>query len=287
MRLPSCPRPPVPPRRSRSVWPTLYQLGRIVILAGLALTVASAASAWTPTTLVYLGDQAARLAPPDLYRQLVRNQASYRIGLEEPFRTGVTGDRFLDPDGQGNLDEALRTAVQHAIASIQAPRPFNEISYRLGLVAHYVALLNDPLATASSDPQEPRYGRDFASYAESTLPRLQLVFYGFRPKVYENQIDRVLHEALARGRSMYPMVGREYRRVGFQSGRMSFDDRSTAYAVSALGQSHAVSDIAEVLRYIWLRAGGGDERAPLPIRGHAFIPLDPLPRLYGERQARR
>ncbi|MDA8016574.1 MAG: hypothetical protein MPN21_03915 [Thermoanaerobaculia bacterium] len=257
----------------------------MIVLAFVGM--APAAFAWTPRTLVYLGEQAARLTPPDLYRQLVKNQASYRIGLEEPFRSSVTQDRFADPDGSGNLDQALRTAVDQAIASIQAPRPFNEISYRLGVVAHYVALLNDPLATASSDPQEPRYGRDFASYAESTLPRLQLVFYGFRSKVYDDQVERVMREAFARGRSMYPMVGREYRRVGFQSGRASFDDRSTAYGVSALGQCHAVSDIAEVLRYIWLRAGGGDQRAPLPIRGHAFVPLDPLPRLVGERQASR
>lgn len=248
---------------------------------------AAAASAWTPKTLVYLGEQAARLTPPDLYRQLVKNQASYRIGLEEPFRSGVMQDRFVDPDGAGNLDEALHRAVDEAVEAIRAPRPFNEISYRLGIVAHHVARLNDPLATASSDPQEARYGSDFASYAESTLPRLQLVFYGFRPKVYENQVERVMREALSRGRAMYPMVGREYRRVGFRSGRASFDDRSTAYGVAALGQSHAVSDIAEVLRYIWLRAGGGDERSPLPIRGQAFVPLDPLPSLHGERQARR
>lgn len=259
----------------------------LVVFLVANVFLASSASAWTPTNLVYLGEQAARLTPPDLYRQLVKNQASYRIGLEEPFRTGVSQDRFVDPDGSGNLDQALRTAVDHAVAAIQAPRPFNEICYRLGIVAHYAALLNDPLATASSDPQEPRYGRDFASYAESTLPRLQLVFYGFRAKVYENQVERVIREALARGRSMYPMVGREYRRVGFQSGRATFDDRSTAYGVAALGQSHAVSDIAEVLRYIWLRAGGGDQRNPLPLRGHAFVPLDPLPSLYGERQARR
>lgn len=248
---------------------------------------APAASAWTPTTIVYLGEQAARLAPPDLYRQLVKNQASYRIGLEEPFRSGVMTDRFVDADGRGNLDDAIHAAVENAVAAIQAPRPFNEISYRLGLVAHYVALANDPLATASSDPQEARYGVDFGNYAESTLPRVQLVFYGFRPKIFQDQAERVLRDALERGRAMYPMVGREYRRVGFQSGRVAFDDRSTAYAVSALGQCHAVSDIAEVLRYIWLRAGGGDQRTPLPLRGHAIVPLDPLPRLHAERQALR
>lgn len=253
----------------------------LAVLAG-----ADAAPAWNPETVVYVGEQAARLAPPDLYRQLVKNQASYRVGLEEPFRTGVASDRYVDPDGSGNLDQAVRTAVQNAVAAIQAPRPFNEISYRIGIAAHYVALANDPLATASSDPEERRYVRDFWSYAESTLPRVQIVFYGFRPKVFKDQVDRVLLDALARGRAMYPMVGREYRRVGFRSGRLSFDDRSTAYAVSALGQSHAVSDIAEVLRYIWLRAGGGDQRK-VPIRGTAIVPLDPLPRLRAERQARR
>lgn len=223
-----------------------------------------------------MGRQAARLAPPDLYRQLVKNHRSYDVGLQDPFQRGHPDDRYLNRDGSGRLDEAVRIAVDNAIAAIRAPRPFNEISYRLGIVAHYVALLNDPLATAASDPAEARYRADFARYAESASPRIQLVFYGFRPRVTERQVERVIADAFSRSRSFYPMVGREYRRVGFRSGVQAFDDRSTAYAVAALGQSHAVSDIAEVLRYIWLEAGGIDSRDRVPLRGRSIVRLDPL-----------
>ena len=46
-----------------------------------------------------------------------------------------------------------------------------------------------------------------------------------------------------------------------------FDDRSTAFGVGSLAFSHAVTDVTLVLRYIWLAAGGIDDRANLPAGG--------------------
>ena len=47
------------------------------------------------------------------------------------------------------------------------------------------------------------------------------------------------------------------------SGLGVFDDRSSAFGVASVAWSHAVTDVALVLRYIWLRAGGADERTGL------------------------
>jgi hypothetical protein len=62
---------------------------------------------------------------------------------------------------------------------------------------------------------------------------------------------------------MYPRVGDEYRRIGYRNGTAGFDDRSTAFGVAAVSFSHAVSDLARVLRYVWLAGGGADPRQQL------------------------
>ncbi len=240
----------------------------------VALLLAPQAHAWTPGSQQQIAEEAARLAPPDLYRQLVRNRASYLMGVQAGFDDKVAAHHVKNPDGGGRLDEVIAVAVDNAIAAIEAPRPFNEVCYRLGLVAHYLADANNPLNTADGDAHEGRYYGDYLAYLESAGGRVKVVFYGFRPGFSgRRNLDGLLAETLERGRGLYPMIGREYRRVQFVPARRSFDDRSTAYAVAALAHSHAVSDIAEVLRYIWLEAGGVDSRRRIPLRGQEVIHL--------------
>lgn len=250
-----------------------------LLAAGLASALlALPCGAWTTASLNTIGEQAARLAPPDLHRQLARNRESYRIGLAKGFE--LSADlRSKNEDGSGRLDAAVSEAAEMAIKAVREQRPFNEIAYRMGIAVHLLAQANWPLATSAQDHDEPRYERDFDRYAESAEARLRLVFYGFRPtpaKPDPRQLKTVLDEALARSRRTYPLVGREYRRIGFGPGAVRFDDRSTAYAIAALGYSHAVSDSAEVLRYIWLAAGGGDSRQKLPLRGRQLVQLEPI-----------
>ena len=238
----------------------------VLLLAGTAVP----ADAWTPESQRVIAELGVRFAPPDLYRQVARNPQSYFLGVDQPFQ-----DPALRGDVAPNeLDTRLRRAVEEAILALRAPRPFNEIVYRLGIVAHYVAAANNPLHVDRRDPEERRYYSDYLRYLQSVEPRVKVVFYGFRPHLAEaDLVDGLLAESLGRGRELYPIVGREYRRIGFRSGLGSFDDRSTAYAVASLAYSHAVSDIAEVLRYIWLAGGGIDARASVHLRGHGVILL--------------
>jgi hypothetical protein len=145
---------------------------------------------------------------------------------------------------------------------------------QLGVVSHFVADANNPLATAASDHDEGRYFADFLRYAESAERRMPVVFYGVERRLDRGRdLSPLIDATLARGRSLYPLVGREYRRIGFAPGAKRFDDRSTAFGVVALALSHAVTDVTQALRHIWLQAGGADDRERIPERGTRIVVL--------------
>ena len=244
-----------------------------VLALAVSIFVAPPAAGDADAAVRSIAFDAARLAPPDLYRHLVRNRQAFVIGIDEAAKRAQRSEQEKNPDGSGALDRAIAVRVDEAVQAIRSHRPFNDIVYRLGQVAYFLARANEPLATDRADPDEPRFARDFDRYTASTLPRLRRVFYGFQPGqiVRQGHVEALIQRTLARGRALYPLIGREYRRIGFRSGVEAFDDRSTAYAVAALSYNHAVSDLAEVLRYIWLAAGGADPRPNLPIRGRDAV----------------
>lgn len=240
----------------------------------LALVAASPAPAWTPRTQATIAREAARLAPPDLARQIEKHEEAFQAGVQAPFQDADPDRHRKDPDGSGLLDRTLLAEVEGAVAAIRGHRPFEEIVRRLGTVAHYVADANNPLAVSGADPDEARYFVDYLRYAETAEPRFPLVFYGV-PSALERRRDvrPLLAEALRRGRAVYPAVGREYRRIGFASGIGRFDDRSTAFGVASVAFSHAVTDVSLVLRYIWLAAGGADDRSAVVSSGTRLLLL--------------
>jgi hypothetical protein len=243
-----------------------YALPALLLLS--AAFAAAPTAAWTPATQETIAREAARLAPPDLARQIVRHKREYQAGVQAPFADTDALRHMKNPDGQGSLDRVIAAEAEGAIADIRGHRPFAEIVRRLGTVAHFVADANNPLATSGEDPEEGRYFVDFLRYAESAEPRFPLIFYGAWPGLSgPRDLEALLAETLRRGRTFYPTVGREYRRIDFASGLGRFDDRSSAFGVASVAWSHAVTDVALVLRYIWLRAGGVDDRSGLSSTG--------------------
>jgi hypothetical protein len=221
------------------------------------------ALAWSPQSQEAIAREAARIAPPDLARQIGKRPARLREGALAPF-SGTTPERHFRNRDKGSLDRAILEEVRAAIAALRRPAPFDEIVYRLGVVAHYVADANNPLNASGDDREEARYFADYLRYAQSAEPRFALVFYAGEPPVdSEEALRRMVLRSLARGRQLYPLLGSEYRRIGFASGVGGFDDRSTAFGVSAVSFSHAVSDVARAFRYIWLEGGGADPRQGL------------------------
>jgi len=244
------------------------------VLAALLVPAAAPARAWTPRTQQTIAWEAARLAPPDLARQLVKRRGAYLAGVIEPFDDSDPERHRKHADGSGSLDRALSDAVAQAVTAIRTHRPFDEIVFRLGRAAHYMADANNPLATAATDPEAGRYFVDYLRYAETAEPRFPLIFYGLQPGLDRApDVSALLAETLSRGRALYPMIGLEYRNIDFASGIGRFDDHSTAFGVASVAFSHAVTDVTQVLRYVWIRAGGGDDRAGLPAGGTRLLLL--------------
>lgn len=199
--------------------------------------------------------EAARYAPVELRGQLARYARSLAAGAREPIAEHDGNRHMKNEDGSGRLDRVLAEESDAAIAALRAGRSWPEIARRLGRVAHFAADANQPLNASARDRDEGRFFRDFALYADSARPRFALVTYGVeRPLAGTAAVRRLADEALARGRRLYPSVGREYRRVGFATGAEAFDDRSTAFAVAALSYSHAVTDVARLFRHVWTAA---------------------------------
>jgi hypothetical protein len=232
----------------------------------LAVVVAAAAAAapamaWTPVVQEAIAADAARLAPPDLARQLNRHAEALAAGAREPFGEARPELHYRLPDGRGTLDRALAEEVAGAIEAIRERRPFAEIARRFGRIAHWTGDLANPLNAAESDPEERRYYRDFLAYVESAKPRFAVVVYEQRPPVASaDDVERLVADALGRGRAWYPAIGKEYRRIDFGVGARRFDDRSTAFGLAALAYSSAVTDAARLFRHIWIAAGGADPR---------------------------
>ena len=186
----------------------------------------------------------------------------------DPFADHAGRRHEANPDGSGSLRQAVAAEARRTVAGIEGHRPFSEIVHQIGVVAHYVADLNDPLRVANLDPRERSYRGHYPRYLNAARGRFNVVFYGSGRRIgTTGELDSLIGRALARGRRLYPDVGREYRRVAGTGGR--FDDRSTAFAVGSLAYSHAVSDVAAVMRYIWMAAGGSDAGS--------------LPRVAGDR----
>lgn len=235
---------------------------------------AAPAVGWTPAMQAVIAQEGARLAPPDLYRQIDRHRSELLAGVRAPFGDGDPTRHVGNADGSGKLDRVIQEEADRTVEAIRSHAPFAAIVRQMGVVAHYVADANNPLNVSRADAREGEYFADYLHYTESVEPRLPLIFYGMLPGLDEMEsLEPLLERTFRRGRTLYPNIGREYRRIGFASGIGRFDDRSSAFGTTALAFHHAVTDVAQVMRWIWVRAGGIDERGALPRRGEEAVRL--------------
>ena len=241
----------------------------------LRLLVPAEAHAWTPESQLFLARQATKVAPIDLRKQLLKHQAEFERGVLAPFKDGSAAYHQRTEEN-GQLHLVIQREVERTIAAIKAHKPFAEVAYQAGIVAHYIHDAHNPLNTSDRDQSEKSYYADFLEYLESTGPRVEVIFYGL-DRQFEN--DRQLggdsgyvSRTLARSRDLYDTVGAEYRRIGKLPGRKYFDDRSSAFGTAALMHSRAVTATAQVFRYIWIESGGGDWRpTPHDDEGKIFV----------------
>ena len=234
----------------------------------------SPAVAWSPETTVAIAEQALILAPPHLGRQLERHKSRYREGVLTPFKQsgGTKQGLALPPEV---LRQAIDREAQNTIKAIEGHVPFDEVILRMGVVASYMAATNYPLLSEMTAESRPAYLLDYPAFVESAFPRFSVVFYG-AGRMVENKADlaAMVGAGFSRSRRIRPLISLEYDRIGGPNGVKLFDDRSTAFGVSSMAYSHAVSDVVAILRYIWLEAGGIDSNNLLPLDEDQLILLN-------------
>ena len=203
-----------------------------------------------------MADYALRVTPPHLVGQMERHHKKYHAGIKAAAKSDPAYGSSSMPVAPGPV---ILAEVDRAVQSIVEHRPFSDIVFRLGVVAYWVAGANDPLATATNREAVPPYSLDYSRYLEDASRRFAVIYYPHDRQIEsEEQLESLLRRARDRGLEMAPQVADEYRRIGSIDGSSLFDDRSTAFGIGSLAFSHGVSDIAGVLRYIWLAAGGAD-----------------------------
>ncbi len=242
------------------------------VIALLCFCFTQRLAAWTPETQKLIAIEAAKLSPPDLFHLIDRHEDRFLDGVVAPFREGDPSRHYKNLDGSGLLDRVIAEEAQRAIDYIEGHQPFPEIARQLGVLAYFMASANNPLNTSSEDQWESQYFKDYASYVESARARLPVIFYGSDSLLDAGDVDGFVSRVLARGRLLYPSIGIEYRRIGKLPGSQYFDDRSTAFGVTSVAFSRAVSDVALMLRYVWITAGGLDQRdTPAESEGRLLV----------------
>jgi len=249
----------------------------LLLTTAVVLLAPGMARGWTPSSQQEIAAEAARLAPPDLARQLLRHGDRYLKGVVDAFHERDAMRHMHNPDGSGVLDRVILDEADRAVAMIRRHAPFSDVAYQLGRVSHFVADADNPLNASQADANEGTYFADFLFYAQAVQNRFARIFYGADAALARSpgrdSLQRFVARMLERSRTLYPLIGSEYRRVGRVDGQALFDDRSTAFAVAALSFSHALSDSAAVLRDIWLRSGGADPRGRAAIENQRLLLL--------------
>ena len=221
----------------------------------------SEAWAWTTNSQQAIAEQARAVAPPDLAHQIERHKVAFHSGVSQ-------GPAI----GSGEVGRLVEREAQRAIEMIRGHYPFADIVEQLGRIAYWVAYANNPYHAGS---RSANYS-DYLGYVDSARTRFRPVFYGLIPELESSssRLRTIVDRAQVRGRRHQKVLEMEYRRVGGPPGVRKFDDRSSAFGVSAVAFSHAVTDVGLALRAIWFEAGGTDQRV-LPTR-HAVNATVPL-----------
>lgn len=231
-----------------------------ILLLGPSLAAASGGSAWTPAVRERMAADALKVAPPTLARFVLRHFDSFKTGLRDAAARGeITQHRQMGDETTGAAT-ALELTERWAAVAMEERRPISVLVYRLGVVAHYAADLNDPLLTSQSGGGAA-FGPDYAGYVEENLHLYPAVFYGYPsleqiPPAGENRMavvrDGMDSAEMARG--YFPHLERAYSRSGGSSD--GFDVRSIPFGIASLSYSRAVTGVARSWLRVWVAARG-------------------------------
>ena len=246
--------------------------GVVVIL--LAVLAGPATSAFTPKSRAEITSKAILLMPDSLQRQLERHaERLYRAALPRPDGQRPPGAEPLDLDA---ASRALDERIARVVHAVDSQLPMGEVAARLGEVAQLVQDLCLTTHIGPFDPRHARFHRDYARFVESRLPRIRIVFHGFRDaELAAGDIDGFARRLAREARHDYPAVVRSYFPEGRDRLPQDFDDRSVAFAVASLEVSRAVTATARAWLFAWHRAHGDLTGAARLAQGPPSDPFAP------------
>jgi len=226
----------------------------IVLLAGIACI------GWGGATAQHVAWTAVDFFPPDLARQVRKYEKHFDAGIKRGFAAPPAW-RAGPP---GSLPQALDAQIRQCAADLRKPVPLQDLVEEIGVLAVLVLDANDPLAVVHDDFREAQYSAAYRNYVDSILKRVRLVYYGQDQTLIKGgAYDRTVAAALARSESLYPFVGEEFYRTGELRSWRALDDRSVTFGVAGVSLSRALTDLANLVAFIW-QSGGGEVPTPLP-----------------------
>ena len=226
----------------------------------LALLAAIACIGWGGDTARHVAWTAVDFFPPDFARQVRKNEKRFDAGINR----GLAAPPAWRAGPPGSLSQALDAQIRRCAADLRKPVPLEDLVEEFGVLAVLVLDANDPLAVAHDDSREAEYSAAYRSYVDSILERVRLVYYGQdHALIIGGAFNNTIAAAMARSESLYPFVGAEFYRTGELRNWRTLDDRSVTFGVAGVSLSRALTDLANLVAYVWHR-GGGQIPTPLP-----------------------
>jgi len=218
---------------------------------------------------------ALKVAPPALAHIILKHPDSFREGLSEAnLSEGSAQHRQDSDDLPSGTASAIGAVSQKAVAAIDGHRPFSDVVFYLGVLAHLAGDLNDPLLTAPAG-EGANFAEDYPHYVERNLDRFPAVFYGYSAAPASPFDEAVAAARLSR--QYFDHLSRAYAAADGKSA--SFDVRSIPFGVASICYSRAVTGIARVWLDVWREAHGDLTGTPhFPATAAASVPeISPPP----------
>jgi hypothetical protein len=226
----------------------------------LALLAAFASIGWGGATARHVAWTTVDFFPPDFARQVRKYHKRYDAGISR----GLAAPPAWRAGPPGSLPQALDAQIRRCAEDLRKPVPLEDLVEEVGVLAVLVLDSNDPLAVVHDDQREAEYSKAYREYVDSILERVRLVYYGQdRDLITSGTYGATVTAALSRSGSLYPFVGEEFYRTGDLRDWRTLDDRSVTFGVAGVSLSRALTDLANLIGFIWHR-GGGQVPTPLP-----------------------
>lgn len=211
--------------------------------------------AWSGDSYEALTLEAQRLMPPTLLEMLAPYQQELIAGARGD--AGEAGCPIHKDAGQ--IFRSLSEAIDDAAKLVDEHKPFRDLAFTSGRIAHLAADLNDPMLARHKVPRLQKVSRDYHHYLRKKQSRFRLTFSPYKTEDLESDALRArFWEASSRRASRTKLLLKAYYPKGAKTPVPSstFDDRSGVFGLSSQSYNSAFTDIVLSWSALWKRAHG-------------------------------